>query len=84
MVLLIHDLDAIQDPELQRVINPLEGDTIVVNVKAGVDGIAVLLQLCKWHAIEADVLFILGIQRESGADLGVHLPVGKGTRYGKT
>jgi hypothetical protein len=31
----------------------LERDTIVVDVKAGVDGIAVLLQLCEWHAVEA-------------------------------
>jgi len=31
----------------------LEGDTIVVDVKVGVDGITVLLQLCEWHAVEA-------------------------------
>ena len=45
--------EEVDDPELQRVVDLLEDDTTIVNVGVGSDGEHTLLQLCKWHAVEA-------------------------------
>jgi hypothetical protein len=45
--------EAVDDLELQRVINLLEGDTTIVDVGVGSEGEQTFLQLCEWHAVEA-------------------------------